>query len=264
MVLSRICCKWVLTAFVFSASSSGVAQTEQGGQSLEQAASDPTASLMNIQVGNWYTESFWNLPDKDANTVSLRSAYPFKWGDTSHIARATVPIVTNSPSGDSGLGDSTVFDLMVFERGWGRMGVGLVGLLPTGGADLGSEKWGLGPAFGIVRAMPKTLFGVFNQNVFTVAGDGKREDVNISILQPIFNHQFGNGWSVGVSESNITYDWENTRWSSLPLGLALIKMTRPAGLHVQWNLQYEYNFADDEVVAKHLYRLTAKFLLPAL
>ena len=35
--------------------------TTQGGQSLEQAASDPTASLMNIQIQNVYTGDYHNL-----------------------------------------------------------------------------------------------------------------------------------------------------------------------------------------------------------
>lgn len=240
-----------------------MAEPSSDGQSLAQAASDPTASLMNVQIGDWYTQSYWNLPDESANTINLRSAYPFQWGESKHILRATVPIITDQPSGSTGLSDSTVFDLMVFDTSWGRWGAGAVALLPTGGTKRGAEKWGLGPAIGFVRSQPKTLMGLFNQNVFTVAGDDDREDINISVLQPIFNHQLGSGWAIGASEMSITYDWENSRWISLPLGIAVQKMTKPGGLPVQWNFQYEYNFADDAVGPKSIYRITAKFLFPA-
>lgn len=57
--------------------------------------------------------------------------------------------------------------------------------------------------------------------VFTLAGNDDRRDVNI------------------------TRDWERSDWSSLPLGIALLKLTRICGVPVQWNAQYEYNVADD-------------------
>ena len=37
-----------------------------GGQSLGQAASDPTASLMSFQFNDWYTANYHNLDDETA------------------------------------------------------------------------------------------------------------------------------------------------------------------------------------------------------
>lgn len=237
-------------------------ESDTGGQSLEQAASDPTASLMNVQLSDWYTSDFWNLPDKSANMFVVRSAYPFKWGKTKHIMRATVPFVTHHPALGSGLSDITLFDLLAFDKSWGRWGVGPVALLPTGGSRRGAEKWGLGPAIGFVARKDKLIWGLFNQNLFTVAGDDTRPDVNVSIIQPIINHQLGGGWALGSSEMSATYNWDSNEWSSLPLGASILKMTKPGGIPVQWSFQYEYNFADDQVVAKNLWRFTAKLLFP--
>ncbi len=235
------------------------------GQSLEQAAEDPTASLMNVQLGDWYTSGFHNLSGEDANTVVLRSAVPFKWGKQSHILRLTLPLVTDSPFIDTGLSDSTIFDLMTFDEGWGRWGLGAVALLPTGGADRGAEKWGLGPALGFTARGDAFLWGLFNQNIFTVAGEDDREDVNVSVLQPIFSVSLGNGWSAGVSEMAITYDWENSEWASLPLGVKIARLTRFGKLPVQFNLQYEYNFADDGPAnPKNLFRFTVKLIFPSI
>ena len=237
-------------------------ENDTGGQSIEQAASDPTASLMNVQLSDWYTADYWNLADESANMFVIRSAYPFAWGKTKHIMRATVPFVTHHPVLSSGLSDITLFDLLVFDKSWGRWGVGPVALLPTGGSNRGAEKWGLGPAVGFVVAKPKLIFGIFNQNIFTVAGDDARPDINVSIIQPIVNHQLGGGWAVGASEMSVTYNWDTSGWSTLPLGASILKMTKPGGIPVQWSIQYEYNFADDQVVAKNLFRMTAKLLFP--
>lgn len=103
---------------------------------------------------------------------------------------------------------------------------------------------------------------MFNQNLFTVAGNDDREDVNSSILQPIFNYSLPDKWSIGVSEMNLVYDWEHSNWSSLPLGMKLAKLVRFGKQPVQFAGSYEYNFAADVVAPRWTVNLTAKFLFP--
>lgn len=234
-------------------------------QSLEQAASDPTASLMSLQVSDWATYRYHN-GDADDNSVVLRAAVPFKIGEQKHIMRVTAPFITNSPVLDNGLSDVTLFDLAVFDQSWGRFGVGLVALLPTGGSKRGAEKWGLGPALGFVAQEPGFMWGLFNQNVFTVAGEDKRSNVSVSTLQPIFNYKLGGGWSTGASEMQIAYDWDKRAWSSLPLGLAINKLERfsQSTPPVQFSIQYEHNYADQGLTPSDTLRFTAKLLLPTL
>ncbi len=231
-------------------------------QTLEQAANDPTASLMNVQVSNGYIADFHNLSGEDGNTVLLRSAIPFTLGEQSHIFRVSAPVITNSPILDDGLSDMTVFDLVTFDASWGRWGAGMVGLLPTGGSKRGTENWGLGPAFGFTAQQPGMLWGLFNQNIFSVASEDDREEVNVSTLQPILSVALGSGWRAGFSEMTLTYDWENTQWSSLPLGGKLSKLVKFGKLPVQFSAEYEYNFADDEFGPEHLYKFTCKFIFP--
>ncbi len=106
------------------------------------------------------------------------------------------------------------------------------------------------------------MWGAFNQNVFTVAGDDDREDVNISIVQPILSHSLGAGWSVGTSDMNLTYDWQGGRFSSLPLGAKVSKLVRFAETPVQFSVQYEHDFADDEIGPADTIRFTVKVLIP--
>ncbi len=243
----------------------GLLTQAQAEQSLEQAASDPTASLMSLQFSDWNAFKYHNSDTYD-NSIVLRAAVPFKIGEQKHIMRVTAPFVTDSPVLDSGLSDITLFDLAVFDQSWGRFGVGLVALLPTGGSKRGAEKWGLGPAVGFVARQESFMWGLFNQNVFTVAGEEQRADVNVSSLQPIFNYKLGSGWSASLSEMQITYDWEQHRWTSLPLGFGINKLERFSQTTppIQFSAQYEHNFADKGITPSDTLRFTAKILLPTL
>jgi len=231
-----------------------------GGQSLDQAASDPTASLMSVQVQNLYSGDYHQLDDESSNTVQLRSAIPFQAFGLNNIARMTLPVVTDSPSG-SGVGDMTVFDLVAFDQAWGRWGAGAVMLVPIGTDGLSADKWAIGPAIGFTARQPRLLWGLFNQNLFSFAGSGQ-QDVNVSILQPIFNYSLPDKWSVGASEMNLVYDWERDDWTALPLGVKLAKLVKFGQLPVQFVGSYEHNFADDYVAPAWTFNFTVKFLFP--
>lgn len=235
----------------------------QGGQSLEQAASDPTASLMAVQLQYLYSGDYHNLDNKSGNSILFRAAVPFTTGNLNHIARVTLPYITDTPADESGLGDMVLFDLVKFDKSWGRWGIGPVMLLPTATDDeVGTEKWAIGPALGFVARNQKLMWGVFNQNLFSFAGDSDREDVNVSIVQPIVNYSLPDKWSIGTSEMNITYDWEKSDWTALPLGLKVSKLVKLGQLPVQFAGSYEYNFADDYVSPEWTINFTLKFLFP--
>jgi hypothetical protein len=239
------------------------AASADSGQSLDQAANDPTASLMSVQLQNVYAGDYHVLDGETGNTLLLRAAVPFTTGDLKHIARVTLPVVTDSPSRESGLGDIVLFDLLAFDESWGRWGVGPVLLAPTASDEsLGADKWAIGPALGFVARAPGLLWGVFNQNLFSFAGDDDREDVDVSIVQPIINYSLPNKWSVGTSEMNITFDWNQEDWVALPLGFKVAKLVRFGRQPVQFSGAYEYNFADDYPTAAWTVNLTVKLLFP--
>jgi hypothetical protein len=197
-----------------------------------------------------------------ANTVVFRPVIPFKLGDTNNILRITAPIITSNPVLDSGLSDLTIFNLVVFNEPWGRWGVGPVALIPTGGAYRGAEKWAIGPAIGFTAMQDKLLWGLFNQNLFSFAGDSDRQNVNLSILQPILFYGLGDGWSIGNSEMSITYDWEASRFSSLPLGIKIGKLVKVGTQPLQFSLQYEHDFANDAIGPANTIQFNLKILFP--
>lgn len=230
-------------------------------QSLASQASDPTASIMSFQLQNYYSPTLHNS-NQTQNQAQIRAAIPFTLGSLDNIARLTVPYVTKNAAGRSGFGDATLFNLSTFNRPWGRFGVGVVALLPTGTNGLSAKKWGLGPAAGFVAQKKWGLLGLFNQNILTVAGDSSRPDVNISTLQPILSYSLGKGWSVGTSDMTFVYDWDRSAFTSLPVGLKVSKLTKIGRHPIQWQLSYERNFYDTGTGPEDTIGFTAKLLVP--
>jgi hypothetical protein len=238
------------------------ASAQEGGQSLASEANDPTASLMAFQLQYFYTPTFYKVDDVDGDVLQFRAAIPFTLGGVNNIARLTIPYVTDSPSSAEGWFDATLFNLAAFDQSWGRYGIGAVALLPTGADGLSAGKWGLGPAFGFVARPSWGLAGLFNQNIFTVAGDSDRPDVNLSTLQPIVNVTLPQGWSAGSSDMTLVYDWDAGEFTSLPLGVKVAKLFRTGRTPLQVQGSYERNFYDDGTGPKDTFGLTLKLLVP--
>ena len=59
-----------------------------------------------------------------------------------------------------------------------------------------------------------------------------------------------------------TYDWEGGRWPRIPLGVPLSRLVKIKKIPVQFNGQYEYDFADDEIGPESTIRLTLKLSSP--
>lgn len=237
-------------------------QASPGEQSLGQKANDPTASLMAFQLQNFYSPSLHNSSE-DRNLLQFRAAVPYELGGTSNIARLTLPYFTDTATGVSGTGDATLFNLTTFDRPWGRLGAGVVALLPTGASGLSAEKWAVGPAVGGIAQAPWGLWGAFSQNLFTVGGDDAKPDVNISTIQPILTVSLENGWALGTSEMTFTYDWDRDEFISIPLGIQVSKLVTAGRLPVQFLLSYEHNFYDDGTGPEDTIGFTVKLLVPS-
>ncbi len=67
---------------------------------------------------------------------------------------------------------------------------------------------------------------------------------------------------MGLSDMTLTYDWEESEWSSLPLGAKLLKLVRVRDVPFQFSGEYEHNFADDSFGPQSVFRLTAKVIFP--
>lgn len=231
---------------------------------LAAQATDPTASLMSFQFYDWYTPTYHGTDDS-SNQLVFRAAIPFDMLGLPNIFRVTLPYVTSSPTGESGLGDTQVFNLTVFGAPWGRWGAGISGSVPTGHDGLSSEKWALGPAIGFVNASNKGVnFGLFAQTFFSFAGDDSAPDVGIVNLQPILSYQLGGGRSLSLGNSALVYDTAKSRWASLTLGVNYGQVVSLWGQKWRPNVEVDYDFQHRTGNPKVTLRAGFALLLPSL
>lgn len=249
------------TAAILLLTSTG-AVAQSGEQDLSQAASDPTASLTAYLFQDFYTYRYHGLENVEGNRMQFRMAMPYKLGNTNNIFRLTLPYLTESPSGDTGISDATVFNLTTFNQRWGRFGVGAVALLPTGSDGNTTDRWAVGPAAGFVAQSSWGIWGLFNQNLIDMGGKSGRDPVNLSVIQPILNVSLENNWSIGTSDMSVTYDWDEGEFVSLPLGVQLNKLVHFGKTPVQFGLSYEYNFYDKTIGPQDTIGFTMKVLVP--
>jgi hypothetical protein len=68
-----------------------VLSEESGGQSLAQAANDPTAALTAYQFQDSYSPSVYNTGGASQNFLQFRAAIPFEIAGLQNIFRVTLP-----------------------------------------------------------------------------------------------------------------------------------------------------------------------------
>jgi hypothetical protein len=232
-----------------------------------------------------HNPNFHNLEGADQTRFVLMPVIPFKTGKLQHIARITLPYVAAGPDwgalaeedqgnaippnyvptqDKTGLGDTALFDLLIFPAPWkgGRIAAGLSALLPTAtDPALGTEKWSLGPAVGGLVQSGKLLAGGILLANFSIAGASDRDDVRTLTFQPFGSYGLDKGWSVELSEMMFNYDFNSGQWGSLPLGARVGKMTKWGKLPVRLYGDVEYNFADSGVAPEWTFRFAVVPLL---
>ena len=111
--------KTILPAIVVGVLSPIAVRGEDNSESLQTAANDPTASIMSFPAAGVSFVQSYITRQRTAACCSSAPRSRLRWGQTNHIARLTLPYVTDSANGQSGLSDTTLFDLMTFARSLG-------------------------------------------------------------------------------------------------------------------------------------------------
>jgi hypothetical protein len=103
---------------------------------LAAKATDPTASLMSLQLNDWYIARVHGSGDS-ANQIVLRAAIPFSVGGTNQIFRVTQLYATSIASGVTGPFAQRFFS---FAGDSDAPDVRLVNLRPILGQHLGQRR----------------------------------------------------------------------------------------------------------------------------
>ena len=187
------------------------------------------------------------------NHIQFRPTIPFKAWDQVNLLRVTVPYNLRGADG-AGLDDVEIFDLVVFEENWGRWGVGpSVRMLPNSADD--EDSFLIGPAAGAVSKNEYWTAGILMQNFLG-------SDSSQSRLQPILAYKFNERWAVGIGESEFRYDWNDAKWSQLPLGIEIDNIAELGGQKLQLFINPQYNFQRDASNSGWTLFLGATLLVP--
>ena len=243
-------------------------EVDSDADALAKAAQNPLATLVTLPLqANFnngvgpYDRTFFNL--------NVQPVIPFKREKWNIISRTIIP-VNSVPQGEIdstfGIGDTS---LSLF---WSpakasavTWGVGPALSLPTASNPevLGSGKFSLGPTGVIFFQTGKWTMGGVVSNVWSVAGDSDRQDVNFLVAQYFLNFNFGGGWAMGTAPI-LTANWEGesgNQWT-IPWGLQVSKITRFGSQPVNLLLGYYYNSEHPEGAADSQVRIQVNFLFP--
>ncbi|HNS18609.1 MAG TPA: hypothetical protein PKH94_03035 [Bacteroidales bacterium] len=167
----------------------------------------PFQNNMDIAIGDY---------SGSRNTLNIQPIVPFSLNAKySLITRYIVPVIaqydiTGEDTRQSGLADALVSGWIsnaVVKNGF-VWGVGAAFLVPTATDDfLGTQKFGVGPTVIVLQQKNGWTYGALMNQIWSVAGDADRSDVNQMYLQPFLTYNWKSGAGLTVN-SETTLNWE--------------------------------------------------------
>jgi len=212
-------------------------QDQPGAPSLAAQVVDPTAPLKNYLFQNRYSPSIWGLDDRQ-NEVTMQAAVPHQLFSMPNIFRVSVPYMTSVPSGERGLSEVQIVDIVIYPRSWGNLALG-------GTASLGPNKgpgvntFAMGPAIAAVLKKNKWTYGVFNQNFFSFG------DIAQSNLQPILAYTLNDKVSFAIGDAQFTMDWNKGRIVNVPISGQVNYITRLKTQPLRLFVNSQYNAVNE-------------------
>jgi len=222
-----------------------VAAFADGESSLAKQTQNPVADLISVPFQN-NTNFGLGPEDRTGNNLNIQPVLPFHLGDWNLISRTIMPIdyrpdVFESSGGEFGLGDiDQSFFFSPAEASEWIWGIGPDIILPTAVNDrLGNGKWSIGPSVLALTMQGPWVVGALAKNLWSVAGDSDRNNVNFFLMQPFVNYNLNDGWYL-TSSPIITADWNSesssNRWI-VPVGGGFGKVHRVGAQPINLSLQ---------------------------
>jgi len=235
---------------------------------LAKTVQNPLANLVSLPLQFNFNTGI-GADDRTFFNLNVQPVIPYPGEKWNVISRTIIPI--NSVPIDEidsvfGLGD---INLSLF---WSPAkasslvwGVGPAIVLPTASNPevLGSEKWSIGPTGVVFYGIREWTLGVVASNVWSVAGNSERTDVNSFFAQWFVNYNFGRGLALGTAPI-ITCNWEieSGDQCTIPWGLQVSKVTIFGSQPVNLILGYYVNSQHPEGGAESQARIQVNFMFP--
>lgn len=200
---------------------------------LAKQLSNPVAALISVPLQFNYDSGYGIDDDGERWTLNIQPVIPISLNETWNvISRTILPLIDQEDvignSSQSGTGDTTqslFFSPKQPLAGW-IVGAGPAFLLPTASDRLlGTEQWAIGPTFVVLKQTDAGwTYGALANQLWSVAGDDDRADVNLMFLQPFLTKALGRGQTLTVNLES-TYDWDGNQWT-VPMNLTYSKVLK--------------------------------------
>lgn len=203
--------------YLFAALAFGLglnAQQEDDAE-LAKQLSNPIASLISLPLQNNVDYGIGSN-NGTRNTMNIQPVVPIKLSNNLNlIGRMVLPVVTQyniTSEGDkqNGLSDAVLsaFISPSKSKNGFTWGVGPVFLIPTGTNDyLTTKKFGVGPTAVALRQSNGWTYGALANQIWSVAGSSKRDDVSQMFFQPFVTYNWKSGAGVGCN-MELTENWK--------------------------------------------------------
>lgn len=184
-------------------------------QALADKLANPVASMISVPFQN---NTDWGIGPYNGskNTLNIQPVIPIKLSSSLNlITRYILPVidqrdVIGPDTHEFGLSDMSVsawFSSAHPKNGF-IWGVGPALLIPTATNEyLGTKKFGVGPTALVLKQGGGNTIGFLANQLWSVAGDKDRQDVNQLFFQPFFAHSFSSGATLGAN-MELTQSWQ--------------------------------------------------------
>lgn len=249
-------------------------QAEESAADLAKAVQNPVADLISVPFQN--NTNFNVGPEqKTQNVLNIQPVIPVELNsDWNLITRTIIPVISQpefipGQGRTNGIGDIQFSAFFSPKKptaaGW-IWGAGFIAQLDTATDDvLGSGKWGLGPTAVVLKNDGQWVYGGLINNVWSVAGDDSRSDVNTMLIQPFINYNFPDKPGRYLTFAPIiTSNWEadsDDRWT-VPIGLGIGQVMKWGRQPVNLQASAYYNVVTPEYGADWQLRLQIQLMFP--
>lgn len=206
---------------------------------LAKKLANPIAALISVPIQANYNENYGPGEKGEQWLTNIQPVIPVSISeDWNLVSRTILPVIDqkNIPTpgmDESGIGDVTQSFFFSpkapTSSGW-IWGVGPVLYLDSATDDtLGAEKWGAGPTAVVLKQSGPWTYGALVNQINSFAGNGDREDISSSFLQPFLAYVTSTHTTISLNTES-TYDWKGNDWS-VPINLLVAQMLK-AGSHI--------------------------------
>lgn len=215
---------FVMAFFLVNFSTFAQEDASKAGASAQELAdklANPVASLISVPLQNNLNYGIGPF-NGSKYTINIQPVVPFKLSENLNlITRYILPVVdqtdiTGENTHQFGLSDATVTAFFAPKTKGIIFGFGPAFLVPTATDKvLGTEKFGIGPSVLVMHQGKGLSVGFLANQIWSVAGNQDRADVNSFYTQIFLSHSYKSGASLGVN-AEITQNWyANTTMVSL-------------------------------------------------